>query len=140
MDVNISLPLLYPNDRPDVRLHCGGLSKTGHETLNESMREYLENLEPGTLCMMSAIEWVRDNFRLDSNQYQVEPLAEREGTEYARLWIASHHIYSKMKIRNIVAWAKELDLTGFLLAGKPGFVCIEGTKPNCHEWWQRVSI
>lgn len=39
-----------------------------------------------------------------------------------------HHIYNKNKRRDILQWAKELCLSGFSVPGKPGIVCVEGTK------------
>jgi hypothetical protein len=56
------------------------------------------------------------------------------------MWIHSHHIYSKSKMKNIEDWAKELNLTGFFLPGKPGLMCVEGLETNCNIWWQRVTF
>ena len=56
---------------------------------------------------------------------------------FSRFWIYSHHIYNKDKRKSILEWAKELDLTGFSMPGKPGVICIEGPQNNCEEYWQR---
>ena len=45
---------------------------------------------------------------------------------FSRMWIYSHHIYSKFKRRDIIAWANELTLNGFSMCGKPGMICVEG--------------
>ena len=57
---------------------------------------------------------------------------------FTRMWIYSHHIYNKVKRRNIVEWAKELGMTGFCMPGKPGIVCVEGLQENCDNYWQRL--
>ena len=54
-----------------------------------------------------------------------ESLVGQEET-FAREFIKFHHIYNKHKRRDILAWAQELNLTGFSLPGKPGIVCVEG--------------
>jgi Protein of unknown function (DUF1115). len=35
--------------------------------------------------------------------------------------------------------AADMNITGFVLPGKPGIVCIEGTSLDCEDWWYRVS-
>lgn len=59
---------------------------------------------------------------------------------FSRYWIYSHHIYSKIKRREIIELAKENNITGFCLPGKPGIVCIEGSLVECDYWWQKVSL
>ena len=44
---------------------------------------------------------------------------------FCRYWIYSHHIYSKIKRKNILDMSKEYDLSGFCLPGKPGIICVE---------------
>ena len=56
---------------------------------------------------------------------------------FTRMWIYSHHIYSKEKRKCILEWAKELHLTGFSMPGKPGVICVEGIQENCEDYWQR---
>ena len=56
----------------------------------------------------------------------------------SRLFIYSHHIYNIDKRRSIVQWAKELDLRGFCVPGKPGMICVEGVKANVQEFWTRL--
>jgi len=57
---------------------------------------------------------------------------------YSRLWIHSHHIYNEKKRKFIVDNADNLSLKGFSLPGKPGFICVEGDKTACEEFWSRV--
>ena len=68
--------------------------------------------------------------------------------KFSRIWIYSHHIYSVNKRKNIVQWAKELELNGFSKPGKPGVICVEGTQENAQEYlsrlkslnWQRLTV
>jgi len=38
----------------------------------------------------------------------------------------------------IIDTARELDLTGFSAAGKPGIICVEGCKSNADSFWQQI--
>jgi Protein of unknown function (DUF1115) len=44
---------------------------------------------------------------------------------FARYWIYSHHIYSRLKRRDLHQLAVEHRLTGFCHPGKPGVICVE---------------
>ena len=58
---------------------------------------------------------------------------------FTRLWIYSHHIYSKVKRRDMLELARDCAVTGFSLPGKPGIICVEGPAANTADWWKRVS-
>lgn len=137
ISVHVSLPEAYPDVLPEIQILSNELSRLGHDQLNIALKEFLDSMEPGNLCVFTIIDWVREN----SPSLEVIPAGEEprpSSSESTRLWIQSHHIYSKTKMKNIADWAKELDLTGFFLAGKPGFICVEGLHQNCQIWWQRV--
>ena len=55
-------------------------------------------------------------------------------------WIFSHHIRNPKKRKVIVDWARELNLTGCCLPGKPGVVVVEGRDDNVEEYWQRIRV
>ncbi|KAL6040934.1 RWD domain-containing protein 2B [Balamuthia mandrillaris] len=55
-----------------------------------------------------------------------------------REWLWFHHIYSKKKRKHIVEWARELQLTGCSMVGKPGVVCVEGREEDVKEYVQRL--
>ena len=47
-----------------------------------------------------------------------------------RFWVYSHHIYSKVKRKDLQGLASDLRLTGFVLPGKPGVMCVEVRIPQ----------
>lgn len=49
-----------------------------------------------------------------------------------------HHIKSTQKRKNLVAWARELDLSGYSKPGFPGIVVVEGLAPAVREYLARV--
>lgn len=94
----------------------------------------------GEVCVLSSIDWLRDHTHeyLEQDDGEVKGAAETlSGETFTRLWIYSHHIYNKSKRKNILEWAKELQLTGFSMPGKPGVVCVEGLQAACEEFWAR---
>ena len=137
----ITLPQTYPNTQPDVQVMSNNLSRSDHEVVNQALREFLVTIEAGTLCVVSVIEWVQDNLpSLCVQESNIPADPEPKLDQFSRLWIQSHHIYSKTKMKNITDWAKELNLSGFFLAGKPGFICVEGLHEYNQIWWQRVLL
>ena len=93
------------------------------------------------------ISWLQDSgedYIAASNTNQGKEVDnERKEQEqratFARYWIYSHHIYGKLKRRNIAALAKDNSITGFCLAGKPGVVCMEGVSEDCDYCWQKIK-
>ncbi|CDS43100.1 RWD domain containing protein 2B [Echinococcus multilocularis] len=55
-------------------------------------------------------------------------------------WIFSHHIRNPKKRKVIVDWARESNLTGCCLPGKPGTVVIEGPEDKVEEYWKRIKV
>lgn len=137
--VSVSLPDLYPDKQAQVSVHSGHLGRANHNTINLELRNFQDTLEPGSLYIGSVVEWIKDNFPAYMSEEPIPiPIKNPDGKKTNRMWIHSHHIYSKSKMKNIEDWAKELNLTGFLMPGKPGFMCVEGLETNCNIWWQRV--
>ena len=60
-------------------------------------------------------------------------------SRFLRLWIYSHHIYSKIKRKDILDLSNEFQLTGFCMPGKPGIICLEGTENNCNDAWSIIK-
>ncbi len=54
------------------------------------------------------------------------------------MWIYSHHIYSKIKRKDILELTDHLNLTGFTLPGKPGIIVVEGHLGSVEEFWGTV--
>ena len=45
---------------------------------------------------------------------------------FSRIWIWSHHIFSESKRKHIASLGKDLKLNGIIVAGRPGFIIVEG--------------
>ncbi|KAJ8028433.1 RWD domain-containing protein 2B [Holothuria leucospilota] len=140
------LPLDYPEESPDIFIRVDTLHRGNQRQLNEDLEEFILETERGEVCVLNAIQWVQENIE---NYKHVEEAAipikvegmkdEKSKLEkFSRLWILSHHIYSKFKRRDILDWSSELKLRGFSLPGKPGIVCVEGPTLDAEEFWNRL--
>ena len=141
--ITVSLPHSYPETPAQISVHSGHLGRINHNGINLELRNFQRTLEPGSIYIGSVVEWVQDNFPAYLTFTEgdtLAPITKIEDKKTFRMWIHSHHIYSKSKMKNIEDWAKELNLTGFFLPGKPGFMCVEGLEANCNIWWQRVIL
>lgn len=144
----INLPHSYPKDGPDIYVRCNQFNRQNESRLNSELSDYIKENHIGEVCLYTAIAWVQENIGKFATATQqlasaeasnVKGSQQNEENEFARLWIYSHHIYNKRKRDEIVSRARELQLTGFLLSGKPGIVCIEGQFSDCKEWWQEIK-
>lgn len=149
-EVNITLSCTYPTDYPqvlpEITVRCPKLTRAQQMQLHSALSTYLSENCCGDVCILSAVQWIKDNAQTYvSNCVPVsEPKKESVLTQskeaFTRLWIYSHHIYNKIKRKNILEWSKELNLSGFSMPGKPGIVCVEGLQSACDEFWARVKV
>ncbi|KPP67866.1 RWD domain-containing protein 2B-like [Scleropages formosus] len=135
----------YPKVLPEIVVRCTKLTRAQLAELHKDLITHLGETCQGEMCVLTALEWVRDNaqrYISQSPSSATIPEDQAPGPPrvvFTRLWIYSHHIYNKNKRKNILEWAKELGLSGFSMPGKPGVVCVEGPQPACEDFWARVK-
>ena len=139
----MTLPVEYPSScLPDLYTRSDHLSRHQQAALNSHLQQYLETdtilEEP---CLAGAISWLQENSEeyLEQNN-EPEKMVETslKNNKFSRYWIYSHHLYSKIKRKDILDLAPEFCLTGFSMPGKPGVICVEGAAQNCVDWWGLV--
>ncbi|XP_007237976.2 RWD domain-containing protein 2B [Astyanax mexicanus] len=142
--LSCSYPLNYPTVLPELAVRCSELSRAQHSRLISDLSAYLQQVCGGGVCVLLAVDWLREN----THSYLTESPATderhspavQERETFSRLWIYSHHIYNRNKRKNILEWARELNLNGFSMPGKPGIVCVEGLQRAAEEFWSRVKV
>lgn len=146
IEVCVNLPLTYPHEIPDVSIRCNQLNRQQESNINTDLTSYIKTNHLEEVCVYTAITWLQDNIGTIVKNQDVETVKnlvtdERslEQERFTRLWIYSHHIYSKKKRDEISQKSKELKLSGFCLPGKPGVICVEGDESACKEWWQHIK-
>ncbi|XP_032071082.1 RWD domain-containing protein 2A [Thamnophis elegans] len=141
VDLQVELPLSYPYVTPQLFARSNTLDRQQQLQLNKDLTSYIATLEPGELCIYATVQWLQDNttFRVQNSEV-CERTTRKEIVKapFKRMWIYSHHIYRQELRKKIFEYAKKLNLTGFCLAGKPGVICVEGTKENCEEFWHII--
>lgn len=143
LDIVCHLPHEYPQVPPEIYLRSQKLSRSQHRMLSDALQSYItEDLERGEICLVYVTQWLQDNM---DQYYTAEPITEerttsksKHDTTFSRMWIYSHHIYSKIKRKDILDFSSELQLTGFSMPGKPGMICIEGYNNNVEDFWHRI--
>lgn len=111
------------------------------------MLNYINSLNIGDPCILSLINWLMENAgnyfssnsQTDDNNINKAGESKNNADTLCRMWIYSHHIYNKFKRKEIVESSEDLKLTGFSLPGKPGFICVEGYKKDCNEFFQHLK-
>ncbi|XP_066542877.1 RWD domain-containing protein 2B [Hoplias malabaricus] len=147
VDITLSctFPVDYPKVLPEITVRCSELSRAQHTSLISDLNSYLREICAGGVCVLSAVDWLREH----TQQYVSESRTGVQGEDgeegqkpemFSRLWIYSHHIYNPNKRKKILDWARELDLTGFSMPGKPGIICVEGPQTPAEEFWSRVKV
>lgn len=137
--LSINLPHEYPSVCPYIFVRNENLNRAQSGQLNKDLKDYMETLEKGEPCIFTAISWLQDN----ASKYvqlanDVKSSNDNKEEQPCRLWIYSHHIYSKFKRKEIMNQAQCFNLNGFSMPGKPGIICIEGKSSDCHACWQLI--
>lgn len=139
-------PREYPAVLPEFFVRFKNLPSAAHKLMTEDLQSYVRNdLVIGEICMCFVIEWLKENtekyiklFREHNKPKKDRHSAGKEESKFSRMWIYSHHIYSKIKRKDILEYASELRLTGFSMPGKPGIIAIEGYNRDVEEFWGRI--
>ncbi|XP_076833241.1 RWD domain-containing protein 2B [Brachyhypopomus gauderio] len=144
--LSCTYPPNYPKVLPEIAVRCAEISRAQQSRLLADLTSYLRASCCGDVCALSAVEWLKEHAleylgrsALD-HAPKKETVASQPRETFTRLWIYSHHIYNKSKRKNILEWAKEMNLSGFCMPGKPGIVCVEGLHPACEDFWARLKV
>lgn len=140
MEVSVTLPSDYPAVEPEIFVRSESLDKHQQALINKELHDFVTHLERDEMCIYSAVSWLQENaHRFQQIRVDDRPIDGKEEVDrLVRLWIYSHHIYSKNKRRNILGFASQHCCTGFILPGRPGIICIEGVKEDCDEVWRKI--
>lgn len=145
VDVQFELPHLYPLiESPNVSVRSSLCTKSIESSIKQMLDEFVQTLDKSDVYVYEIISWFKDNFE-EFLSAAKKPTTTNEQHKNAdilmeRLWIYSHHIKSKTKRQNIIKLSKDLDLSGFMLPGKPGVICVEGDKVNTQQFWKVIRV
>jgi len=147
----VTLPHDYPSsEKPEFYVTLEKLlNRETHRAFNKDLSAYIdENVVVGEVSTYQVVSWLQENVESYVAMAAAEGSEKKKGLEaetkkalkesensFVCYWIYSHHIYSKIKRRDILDLSKEYQLTGFSMPGKPGIICMEGSDRNVSEAW-----
>ncbi|KRZ28405.1 RWD domain-containing protein 2B [Trichinella pseudospiralis] len=145
--LSVELPFTYPLCKPPVVvIGCSSLDCHKLDALNAQLGQYISSRFAQAPFLYDIAQWICET-KISTDEAPVEgsvvslPTTSQQPDElnvFCRYWIYSHHIYNKVKRRGMLELAKQLNLTGFCLPGKPGVVCVEGNQQDCNQFWKQV--
>ena len=154
LDIIILFPHQYPSSdimEIYVKSRQDALNRTKQCELNQALSQYIKkNVIIGEVCLISVITWLNEHapkFIQLSKKEEMAKITNSKKTKsvisnnvkFLRLWIYSHHIYSKIKRKDILDLSNEFQLSGFCMPGKPGIICMEGAENNCIDAWNIIK-
>ncbi|KAK4700389.1 hypothetical protein P7C70_g5858, partial [Phenoliferia sp. Uapishka_3] len=155
LSITISLPLTTADPLPTFTLHQPSwLSRTAHTTFTDDLTTHLsesdDSEQDGTSYILDALEWIRDTGAQLWEEAEIARLAEDKVREQGingkkeegllvRVWFWLPSLSTREKRDDIVKWAPEYGLTGFVLAGKPALLCVEGHEPSIDSYMNDIK-
>lgn len=156
MEIVCRLPKLYPlKTHPDVFVRS--LVKNLNKKFSHDLSTYVKDSHLFDCSILNIIEWIKENIgayltthengsatESSSNETTTDEVnnsssaAASKLNEFSRMFIYSHHIFSLDKRREVMNIARDLQLTGFMMPGKPGVICVEGRSCDVDEFWTRL--
>eukprot|EP01126_Amoeba_proteus_P012657 TRINITY_DN15228_c0_g1_i1.p1 TRINITY_DN15228_c0_g1~~TRINITY_DN15228_c0_g1_i1.p1 ORF type:complete len:264 (-),score=52.69 TRINITY_DN15228_c0_g1_i1:231-1022(-) len=136
----VKLFVTYPPQYPYVVARCYvdflsiKISRQQYKLVESKLQE-IQQETIGFPCIVKVVDW------LETCSLEIKTPEEKKLPQtqiFVREWFWFHHLYSKEKRRLIIKWAKDGNLTGFSLAGKPGLVCVEGGDSNISEFYTKL--
>uniref|UniRef100_A0A0K3CQE3 BY PROTMAP: gi/472584180/gb/EMS21786.1/ DUF1115 domain protein [Rhodosporidium toruloides NP11] gi/647394495/emb/CDR35725.1/ RHTO0S01e05732g1_1 [Rhodosporidium toruloides] n=1 Tax=Rhodotorula toruloides TaxID=5286 RepID=A0A0K3CQE3_RHOTO len=119
------------------------MSRTTHDGLAAS----LPSCNPSTFTsntdlLLHTIDFLRDKVAsvipLSSERTPTDTPKKADEPEF-RVWLWFPSLSTREKRDDIVNWAPEYGLTGFVLAGKPALLCLEGTESNVQTYLAEIK-
>lgn len=139
ISLNISVPLRYSDvDRaepPPLRYYLrqpAWLSKA-------QIVDFASAMPQGDV--FEAIEWIREEApeRLVAKMKEDSSSSGHAVEALVRVWFYFPSLSTREKRDDMVNFAPAYQLTGFVLAGKPGVLCLEGTNTNVDAYMKYIK-
>lgn len=131
--------------RRQLESTCSKDTRLTENGINEAVRTFLSEIQTGAPVLLELHAFLIENVpsyvkkvilnryysqhhslqTCESGKDEVDQKTE-DVTKRTRWTIYSHHIYNQTKRRAIQQEARENNLVGFCLAGKPGVIVVEG--------------
>lgn len=91
--------------------------------------------------IFSALDFLRDEGPSIIPATTINPAAEAKASTgpLVRVWFYFPSLSTREKRQHMVDWAPSYSLTGFVLAGKPGLLCLEGSASDIDAYMNEIK-
>ncbi|SPO06178.1 related to protein C21orf6 (GL011) [Cephalotrichum gorgonifer] len=148
LEVDLNVPFSWedgelPDDAPSIRVRVrqpSWLNRTSTAHLNSRVAEGDEDLF-GTIQSIqeAAVEQLEQLETTQASQVESSNGASSSGGPLVRAWFYFPSISTRSKRDDLVAHAPPYGLTGFLYAGKPGLLCVEGPSRQIDDYMRFIK-
>ncbi|WRT65804.1 uncharacterized protein IL334_002753 [Kwoniella shivajii] len=107
----------------------------GDEEQEKEPSEYILNTIESVRSSLQALLVLKATKMTSEDDVEVE----EKDTDLIRVWFWLPSLSTREKRDDMVNFAKEVGLTGFVLAGKPGILCVEGTSTIIDKYMSRIK-
>lgn len=146
LTLSLSFSFDYPSkDKIQTHVRSDFFDRANQTKINKDLTSYLDQqYAAGDLMAGIVVSWLQENgssyfIKEKMTNKSQESFGKEKEESYVRLWIYSHHIYSKIKRKDILELARDYNVHGFSLPGKPGIMCLEGSTECCQEMWNCIK-
>ncbi|KAI4713585.1 hypothetical protein J4E89_001032 [Alternaria sp. Ai002NY15] len=141
--LDIGVPFAFRGDKPPLDPPTVKVRVQQPQWMNKAATSRLTSDIPEDEDLLSKIEYIREA--------AVEYLTEIETTELGpdltavdagplvRVWFYFPSISTRSKRDDFIKFAPSYQLTGFLYAGKPGLLCVEGGSQNIDDYMKYIK-
>ncbi|KAF2866040.1 hypothetical protein BDV95DRAFT_210636 [Massariosphaeria phaeospora] len=91
--------------------------------------------------VLMVVEYLKEEIanHLASEASMIAPTLQAASGALVRVWFYLQSLSTRSKRNDMVNWAPNYGLTGFVLAGKPGILCLEGTSENISSYMSDIK-
>ncbi|GAA6043082.1 hypothetical protein JCM8097_008412 [Rhodosporidiobolus ruineniae] len=155
LSLSIKIPLVQPSDgrettpdgAPFAALHLQQppwLARTPYDALAASLPSPdTSAFSSSSELILAAVEHIREEavklIPTEPDPPSGKDDAGKPGAPEFRVWMWFPSLSTKEKRDDMVNWAADYDLTGFVLAGKPAMLCVEGAEQNIQTYLAEIK-
>lgn len=94
--------------------------------------------------VLGAFDYIQENAprylrNASKSQTKESSRAEKDAGPLIRVWFYFPSLSTREKRKDLVSYTTAYDLTGFVLAGKPGVLCLEGSSGNIDGYMNAIK-
>ena len=160
-ELDVCYSISYPSAAARFGLRCQSLSRAELDTLYQALQSWLKAEDfSNEVCVFPVAEFLQERCPAllsehrasaateDDKEKKQDCAAPKAREAFLRAFVWFHHVYNKHKKHDVISTARDLQLGGFLMVGKPGLAVLEGDESSVRQWiarikgltWQKMAV